>query len=89
MLVFLGLVGLFMEMTFFYFSIDLTLEIDFLGVKAGGLIGCFGVLFAIIFTGEVAFFLRISSLLLLVDSMLEVFCLKLGLWRSLLPILGS
>lgn len=83
-----------MEMTFCDFSLDLTLEIDFLGVIAGGLItggliGCFGVLFAIIFTGEVAFFLTISSLLLLVDSMLEVFCLKLGLWRSLLPILGS
>ena len=47
--------------------------IDFLGVKAGGgLIGLFGVLFAIIFTGEEALPLIISSLLLLVVSLLLV-----------------
>jgi hypothetical protein len=66
MLVFFGLSGLFT----FGFSIDLTLEIDFLGVKAEGLIGLFGVLFAIIFTGEAAFLTGISSLLLLVDSLI-------------------
>tara|TARA_B110000285_G_C15010313_1_gene556053 strand:+ start:133 stop:420 length:288 start_codon:yes stop_codon:yes gene_type:complete len=75
MLVFLGLSGL----CTFGFSIDLTLEIDFLGVKAGGLIGLFGVLFAIIFTGEAAFLTGISSLLLLVDSLLSVFCWPAGL----------
>lgn len=59
-------------LSFSTLPIDFTLEIDFLGVKAGGLIGVFGVLFAIIFTGEAAFLSRISSLLLLVVSLLLV-----------------
>jgi len=79
MLVFLGLTGLSTFGMFLGFSIDFTLEIDFFGVKAGGLIGLLGVLFAIIFTGEAAFLTGISSLLLLVDSLLEAFCWAVGL----------
>ena len=65
MLVFLGLTGLSAFGTFLGFSTDLTLEIDFLGVKVAGLIGLLGVLFAIILTGEAAFLPGFSSLLLL------------------------
>lgn len=73
-LVFLGLTGLPTFAASLGFPIDLTLDIDFLGVKAVGLIGLLGVLFAIIFTGEAAFLSEISSLLLLVDSLLAACC---------------
>ena len=68
----LGLYGI-TVILFGFLGLDLTLVIDFLGVKAGGgLIGLLGVLFAIIFTGDEALPVIISSLLLLVDSLLLV-----------------